>query len=163
MQTILGSNLISLELEFEKILTKGAEELKIVYFNFAILLENEATNIGIHSISFNKNLMKINKRPMNEYIKIKVHDLKNIYPEIKFQEALEIFEIYHKIYESPFFEKMKNPYKGSIDLEFAENQVNIQNIDLSNEFKIYKVKFNKEELEKELPLIQSTIEKKIKI
>ena len=160
---ILKDDLPSLELALEEIMMKGAERLKVAYFNFGILLEEQANNIGINSIYFNKDLIHINKRPVKEHTKIRRQDLLNVYPEIKCEEALNIFAAYNAIYESPFFNRMKNPYDGFVGLMFYDNELRFEDTNLSIEFKKYKACIKKEELENELSNSSEKLEKKIKI
>jgi hypothetical protein len=155
--------LLALESDLEKIMVKGSEELKKAYFQFAMLVEKEAKSIGIHSLNFRKDLMRINNRPVEENVTIRKQDLLSVYPEIECEPAMKLFEAYNAIYKSSFFERMKAPYQGFVGLRFNDNEVRFENVDLIMEFKTYKAEMMMEQLTKDLSIENKKEEKKLKI
>jgi hypothetical protein len=158
------NNLSLLANKLEDILTLGAQTLKIEYFNYAIALEEQAKNIGIKAISFQRHSMIINNRPISESVTIRRQDLLNVYPEVKVDEGLKLFSDYNVIYQSSFFDRMKKPYDGFVGIMFDGNEAKFEHNDLTMEFKIYKANLKKEELECELFNINQEVkDKKLKI
>lgn len=147
----LKENVSALEVQLEKILKEGCANLKTLYFDFAIMLEEKADAIGLHTIYFTKDLMKINNKPGKEITDIKEKDLIRFYPKVKTAQALEIFKEYNFLYHNSFFESLQHPYDGFVGIMFSHNEVRFENLELTHEFELYKINLRKKQLEQELP------------
>jgi hypothetical protein len=161
--TQLKQTMSSFETDLENFLVEGSINLKYLYFELAIMIEEQAEDIGLYRFYIREDGVRINNMKGRERLDIEEQDLAALCPNIKHKETIKIIKECALIYKSPFFNKIKVTHDRGIGIIIYENELRFEHIPLTAEFKLYKANKRKVEMEKELSNDNNKVERKIKI